>query len=191
MYLQNIRKNIEKKNLFFVGILSATDEKKQNRIRIRKSVTRIPGSVSVPKCQECTKFQISWVKILKKIDFLLAIRASEFRGGLKETDPSGSGTKWPHYTRHINALNETHRPPCRERRRGRACDGGERRGSPWWTACRRPEMEFLDINLTKDSSLLLSAIHIPFYWRILKKTILFSGLKILTKKSAKLDFIHE
>jgi hypothetical protein len=52
-------------------------------------------------------------------------------------------------------------------------------------------MEFLDINLTKDSSLLLSAIHIPFYWRILKKTILFSGLKILTKKSAKLDFIHE
>jgi hypothetical protein len=28
------------------------------------------------------------------------------------------------------------------------------------------EMEFLDMNLTKDSSLLLHAIHSPFYWRI-------------------------
>ncbi len=28
-----------------------------------------------------------------------------------------------------------------------------------------------NINLTKDSSLLLHAIHSPFYWRILKKTI--------------------
>ncbi len=37
------------------------------------------------------------------------------------------------------------------------------------------EMEFLDINSTKDSSLLLSAIRSPFCWRILKKTILFSG----------------
>jgi hypothetical protein len=36
------------------------------------------------------------------------------------------------------------------------------------------EMEFLDINLTKDSSLLVHAIHSPFYWR---KTILFSGFK--------------
>jgi hypothetical protein len=27
-----------------------------------------------------------------------------------------------------------------------------------------PEMEFLDINLTKDSSLLLHAIHSPYYW---------------------------
>ena len=36
------------------------------------------------------------------------------------------------------------------------------------------EMEFLDINSTKDSSLLLYAIHSPFYWRILKKTILFT-----------------
>jgi hypothetical protein len=32
--------------------------------------------------------------------------------------------------------------------------------------------------------LLLHAIRSPFYWRILKKTILFSGFKILTKKSA-------
>jgi hypothetical protein len=39
------------------------------------------------------------------------------------------------------------------------------------------EMEFFDINLTKDSSLLFRAIHSPFYWRILKKTILFSGFK--------------
>jgi hypothetical protein len=29
-----------------------------------------------------------------------------------------------------------------------------------------PEMEFLDIILTKDLSLLLNAIHNPFYWRI-------------------------
>jgi hypothetical protein len=43
------------------------------------------------------------------------------------------------------------------------------------------EMEFLDINLTKDSSLLLQAIHGLFYLAILKKTTLFSDLKILTK----------
>ncbi len=47
------------------------------------------------------------------------------------------------------------------------------------------EMELLDINLTKVSSLLLNAIHSPFYWQNLKKTILFSGLKILTKTYAK------
>jgi hypothetical protein len=55
-------------------------------------------------------------------------------------------------------------------------------------------MEFLDINFTKDSSLLLHAIHSPFYWRILKKTILFSGLKNPYKKireTRKLDSIHE
>jgi hypothetical protein len=40
-----------------------------------------------------------------------------------------------------------------------------------------PEMEFLDINLKKDSSLLLHAIHSPFYWKILKKTMLYSGFK--------------
>jgi hypothetical protein len=49
---------------------------------------------------------------------------------------------------------------------------------------RHTEMEFLDINLTKDSSLLLHAIHSPFYWRILKKTILLSGFK-------KMESIHE
>jgi hypothetical protein len=36
-------------------------------------------------------------------------------------------------------------------------------------------MEFLDTNLTKDSSLLLHAIHSPFYRRILNKTIPFSA----------------
>ncbi len=46
----------------------------------------------------------------------------------------------------------------------------------------RPEMEFLDIYLTKDTSLLLHAIHSPFYWRILKKPILFSGFKYIYKK---------
>ncbi len=48
-----------------------------------------------------------------------------------------------------------------------------------------PEMEFLDINLTIDLSLLLHAIHDPFYWRILGKTMLFSGIKNPYKKSAK------
>ncbi len=45
-------------------------------------------------------------------------------------------------------------------------------------------MEFLDINLTRDSNLLLYAIQSPFYWRILKKTIGYSSrlLIILTKK---------
>jgi hypothetical protein len=34
---------------------------------------------------------------------------------------------------------------------------------PAYTTTHDPEMEFLDINLTKDSSLLLHAIQIPFY----------------------------
>jgi hypothetical protein len=56
------------------------------------------------------------------------------------------------------------------------------------------EIEFLDINLTRDSSLLLHAIHNPFYWRILKKTILYSGFNNPYKKSTKkqeLESIHE
>jgi hypothetical protein len=57
-----------------------------------------------------------------------------------------------------------------------------------------PEMEFLDIILTKDSSLLLYDIHSPFYGWILKKTILLTGFKNPDKKSAKtgkLKSIHE
>jgi hypothetical protein len=46
-------------------------------------------------------------------------------------------------------------------------------------------MEFLDIKLTKDSSLLLHAIYSPSYWRVLKKTKLFSGFKNPYKKSTK------
>jgi hypothetical protein len=47
-------------------------------------------------------------------------------------------------------------------------------------------MEFLDINLTKDSSLQVHAIHSPLNWWILKKTILFSGfIKYFQKKSEK------
>jgi hypothetical protein len=46
------------------------------------------------------------------------------------------------------------------------------------------EMEFLDINLTKDQVLCsMLPIHSPFYWRILKKTKLFSGFKV--------EYIHE
>jgi hypothetical protein len=58
----------------------------------------------------------------------------------------------------------------------------------------RPEMEFTDINLTKDLSLLLYAIHSLFYWRILKKSILFSGFKNpyrKIRKTRKLQSINE
>ncbi len=44
------------------------------------------------------------------------------------------------------------------------------------------EMQFLDITLTKDSSLLLYDVHSPFYWRIFKKIVLFSGFKNSYKK---------
>jgi hypothetical protein len=52
------------------------------------------------------------------------------------------------------------------------------------------ETACLVISLTKDSSLLLHALHSPFYWRILKKTKL---LKILTKnpRNKKLESILE
>jgi hypothetical protein len=44
-------------------------------------------------------------------------------------------------------------------------------------------MEFLDINVIKDESILLHAIHNPFYdRRISKKTILFTGFKNAYKK---------
>jgi len=55
-------------------------------------------------------------------------------------------------------------------------------------------MEFLDINLTKDSSLLFHAIHSPFYWRIFNNTILYSGFKNPHKiicETRKLEYIHE
>jgi hypothetical protein len=52
------------------------------------------------------------------------------------------------------------------------------------------EMEFLDIYLLKDLSLLLRAVHSLFYWRILKKNILFSGLKKI-RDIRKLESIHE
>jgi hypothetical protein len=42
-------------------------------------------------------------------------------------------------------------------------------------------MEFLDINLKKESSLLLYAIHSPFYRRILKKPYSSLVLKIRKK----------
>ncbi len=47
-------------------------------------------------------------------------------------------------------------------------------------------MEFLDINLKKKTRVfLLHAIHSLFYWRILEKTILFSGFKNPYKKIRK------
>jgi hypothetical protein len=56
-------------------------------------------------------------------------------------------------------------------------------------------MEFLDYILTKDSSFTLYAFHRPFFWwRILKKTILYSGFNNPYKKiheTRKLESIHE
>ncbi len=46
-------------------------------------------------------------------------------------------------------------------------------------------MEFLDINLTNDLSLLIPAIHSPFCWRILEKTILIPWFINPLKKSVK------
>ncbi len=46
-----------------------------------------------------------------------------------------------------------------------------------------PEVVFFNINLTKDSSILLHAFHSPFYRRILKKTIFFLQKIRETRKS--------
>jgi hypothetical protein len=46
---------------------------------------------------------------------------------------------------------------------------------------RIPKIEFLNLNL----SLLLYDIQSPFYWPILKKTILYSGFKNTEKKIRK------
>ncbi len=48
-----------------------------------------------------------------------------------------------------------------------------------------PEMEFLDINVTKDLNLLLHDFYSTFYRQILKKTKLFTGFQDPYKKSAK------
>jgi hypothetical protein len=45
-------------------------------------------------------------------------------------------------------------------------------------------------NLTKDLSLLLHAIHSPFYWRIWRKTILFSGFKNPLKNLRNENFVE-
>jgi hypothetical protein len=47
------------------------------------------------------------------------------------------------------------------------------------------EMEFFDVNLTKDSSLFLHAIHSLFYWRIYREPNSTLVFKTHTKKSAK------
>jgi hypothetical protein len=48
-----------------------------------------------------------------------------------------------------------------------------------------PEMEFLDINLTKDLIILLHAVHSPFYWRISRRSSSSLVLIIITKESTK------
>ncbi len=53
-----------------------------------------------------------------------------------------------------------------------------------WRQCN-PEMEFLDINLTKVSSLLIHAIHSLSTSGFLKRIRLYSGFKNTYKKSAK------
>jgi len=57
-----------------------------------------------------------------------------------------------------------------------------------------PEVEFIDINLTKDLNFLLHAIHSLFYCRILQKTIRYSFFKTTYKKlrkTRKLESIHD
>ena len=53
-----------------------------------------------------------------------------------------------------------------------------------WRQCN-PEMEFLDINLTKVSSLLIHVIHSLSTGGLIKRIRLYSGLKNTYKKSAK------
>jgi hypothetical protein len=56
------------------------------------------------------------------------------------------------------------------------------------------DMEFLDMIWTKDSSLLLHAIHSLSYWRISQKIILYSGFKtpyIKFRGTTKIESIHE
>ncbi len=68
-------------------------------------------------------------------------------------------------------------------------------GGPALQVCTtNPERGLLDIKLTKDSSLLCHAIRSPFFWWILKKTIFFSGLKVLIQKireTRKFKSIHK
>jgi hypothetical protein len=60
--------------------------------------------------------------------------------------------------------------------------------------CMCTEMEFLDINVTKGSKLLLHAVKSLFLWRISKKTMVYSGFKNPCKKirvTRKLESVHE
>jgi hypothetical protein len=59
--------------------------------------------------------------------------------------------------------------------------------------CTYPEMEFLDINLTKDSSLLLHAIHSPFMADFKENHTLLWFEKSLQKirETKNLESIHE
>jgi hypothetical protein len=69
------------KNLFFVGILSATDEKSRirTRNRSRKPVVRIRGSRSVPKCHGSTTLDFSFAKFRSHLvdDLLLGNEVPE------------------------------------------------------------------------------------------------------------------
>ncbi len=66
LYSTVIKKKIWEKNLFFVRILKATDEKSRIQIRTRKSVERIFGSGSVPKCHgsatQSKQNELNWSK---------------------------------------------------------------------------------------------------------------------------------
>jgi hypothetical protein len=71
--------------------------------------------------------------------------------------------------------------------------GGGGRGIASSNSRKKPEMEFLDISLTKDLSLLLYAIHSLSTGGFWKKTRLYSGLKIQKKipQTRKLETIRE
>jgi hypothetical protein len=79
------------------------------------------------------------------------------------------------------ALQRRPQPPPPEQREGAAGSP-----APGAGADPPPGMEFLDINFTKDLSLMLHAIHsLSTTSGFLKKTRLYSGFKNTFKKSAK------
>ncbi len=88
------------------------------------------------------------------------------------------------------SLQRRSQPPPPEQREGAA-----RRPAQGAGADPPPGKEFLDINLTKDLSLImLHAIHSLSTSGFLKKTRLYSGFKNTYKKSAKrekLESVHE
>ncbi len=94
----------------------------------------------------------------------------------------------------ITGINTSNNNPCCYHSFFRFLEKKKRRVfEPWLliknAACT--EMEFLDINLTKNSSLSLYAIHSPLYWRILMKTKFYSCFKHTQNKKTRVQHFVE